>query len=154
MSLCPHLHLPFVCCLVGMDIGPRSWKLLCAMPVLQHQAPASAHSPLFLWVSAMVLVRLLGGLRGFSLCHQSLRLCHMIKKISSMQPSNQLSLISWVQWCHPGSLEMEDFPPADSRGESERYSEHQSGRLCDLCEGRCGGMKPGEKGPRSTSAGK
>lgn len=49
---------------------------------------------------------------------------------------------------------MEDFALGGSRRESERYSEHQSGRLCDLCEGRCrGGVKPGEKGPWSTSAG-
>lgn len=34
---------------------------------------------------------------------------------------------------------MEDFALGGSRRESERYSEHQSCRLCDLCEGRCGG---------------
>lgn len=52
---------------------------------------------------------------------------------------------------------MEDFALGGSRRESERYAEHQSADFVIFVKadarGGGGGVKPGEKGPWTTSAG-
>lgn len=85
----PTLALTF-CVLFGR-VGYWT-QILEALAGYARAAPPSSSFSLLLgcqlwWLSAFSVVS-----GAFSLWHQFLWLCHMIKKISPMQPSNQLSL--------------------------------------------------------------